>query len=212
MALIDSLPGLQALYREPLPRVVSKKRPSIDAGFREVLAASPFVLLATADAEGRCDVSPRGGPPGFVRALDDHRLAIPDLNGNNLVDSLRNIVDNPHAGLLVVVPGQEDTLRIDGRAHLTTDDEILDLFVEEFRRPVLAIVIEIETAFSHCSKAFRRSHLWDPSTWRDADERLVLAARHRQIADGRTFGEYAAEADGKIAADLAADLPDGVSH
>ena len=156
MPRVATLDQLASMYRAPAERVRTKKRDRLDDGLCAVLAASPFVLLATADADGRCDVSPRGGPPGFVKALDDRHVALPDLNGNNLVDSLRNIVANPHAGLLVVVPGQNETLRIDGPAYLTTDDDVLDRFTTELRRPTLAVVIETAAVFTHCAKSFRR--------------------------------------------------------
>jgi hypothetical protein len=207
MATIDTLDGLEALYPPALDRTRAKKKERLDDGLRAAIAASPFVLLATADAQGRCDVSPRGGPPGFVKVLDDTRVALPDLNGNNLLDSLRNVVVNPYAGLLFVVPGQSETLRLDGPAHLSTDDAVLDLFVEEVRRPVLAVVVEVDTVFSHCAKAFRRSRLWDPQAWPDADERVVLAARYRQLGLSMSFEEYVAGNEEKIAADLEADRP-----
>ncbi|MBI4942322.1 MAG: pyridoxamine 5'-phosphate oxidase family protein [Actinobacteria bacterium] len=207
MATIDTLEGLEALYPPALERTRAKKKERLDDGLRAAIAASPFVLLATADGQGRCDVSPRGGPPGFVKVLDDTRVALPDLNGNNLLDSLRNVVLNPYAGLLFVVPGQSETLRLDGPAHLSTDDAVLDLFVEEVRRPVLAVVVEVGTVFSHCAKAFRRSRLWDPQTWPDADARVVLAARYRQLGLTESFDEYVAANEEKIAADLEADRP-----
>jgi uncharacterized protein len=207
MATIDTLDGLEALYPPALERTRAKKKERLDDGLRAAIAASPFVLLATADGQGRCDVSPRGGPPGFVKVLDDTRVALPDLNGNNLLDSLRNVVLNPYAGLLFVVPGQSETLRLDGPARLSTDDAVLDLFVEEVRRPVLAVVVEVETVFSHCAKAFRRSRLWDPQAWPDADERVVLAARYRQLGLSMSFEEYVAGNEEKIAADLEADRP-----
>ena len=214
MATIGTVEALEALYPAPHPRTVAKKRDRLDDGLRAAIAASPFVLLATADEAGRCDVTPRGGPPGFVKVLDDHHVALPDLNGNNLLDALRNVVANPHAGLLFVVPGQAETLRLDGPARLTTDDAVLDLFGDELRRPVLAVVVEVETVFTHCAKAFRRSRLWDPASWPDPDDKVVLGARYRQLAGGAgadgfagTFEEYAAANEEKISADLAADAP-----
>lgn len=207
MPRIATLEALTSLYSAPAERVRTKKRDRLDEGLRAVLAASPFVLLATADPDGRCDVSPRGGPPGFVKPLDDRHVALPDLNGNNLVDSLRNIVANPHAGLLVVVPGQNETLRIDGPAYLTTDDGVLDRFTDELRRPPLAIVVETAAVFTHCAKAFRRGKVWEPSSWAAGDASLALAARYRQLALGVSFGEYAAEMEDTIAAHLAADRP-----
>jgi uncharacterized protein len=205
---ITSIAELESLYREPSERVRTKKRDRLEDGYRDIVALSPFVLLATADENGRCDVSPRGGPPGFVKVLDDRHLALPDLNGNNLVDSLRNIVANGHAGLLVIIPGQNDTVRIDGCAHLTTQPAVLDLFVDELRRPTLAIVIEIEHAFGHCAKAFKRGHVWDPSSWPSADDRVVLAARHRQLGLESSLEEYVARYDCIIDADLALDAPE----
>ncbi len=208
MARIETLDDLLALYAMPTERVRTKKRDHLDDGLRAVLAVSPFVLLATADAEGRCDVSPRGGPPGFVKPLDDRHLAIPDLNGNNLVDSLRNIVANPHAGLLVLVPGEHETVRIDGSARLTTDDDVLDRFGDELRRPTLAIVVETAAVFMHCAKSFRRGRLWDPASWWAGERSLALTARHQQLgAAAETYDEYAAVYEGKIAEGLAADCP-----
>jgi uncharacterized protein len=198
---------LTSMYRAPAERVRTKKRDRLDDGLGAVLAASPFVLLGTADADGRCDVSPRGGPPGFVKALDDRHVALPDLNGNNLVDSLRNIVANPHAGLLVVVPGQNETLRIDGPAYLTTDDDVLDRFSTELRRPTLAIVIETAAAFTHCAKSFRRGHVWEPDTWPQTERSPALEARYRQLGLDVSFEDYAEDMDGRIAGDLAADRP-----
>jgi hypothetical protein len=208
MATIDTVEALEALYPAPHPRTVAKKRDRLDDGLRAAIGMSPFVLLATADDAGRCDVTPRGGPPGFVKVLDDHRVALPDLNGNNLLDALRNVVTNPHAGLLFVVPGQSETLRLDGPAHLTTDDDVLDLFVEELRRPALAVVVEVETVFTHCAKAFRRSRLWDPASWTDPDDRVLLAARYRQLGLPEEFEAYVTANEEKIAADLAADAPE----
>ena len=129
------------------------------------MAASPFCLLATASADGQCDVSPKGGPPGFVKVLGEDRVVLPDLNGNNLIDSLCNIVTNGHAGLLLLVPGHDETLRIDGAASVTTDPEILDLWADELRRPKVAVGIEVHAAFIHCAKAFRRGHVWEPASW-----------------------------------------------
>jgi predicted pyridoxine 5'-phosphate oxidase superfamily flavin-nucleotide-binding protein len=134
-------------------------------------------------------------------------VAVPDLNGNHLIDSLRNIVGNGHAGLLVVVPGQLETVRIDGPAWLTTDDDVLDRFTAELRRPTLAVVVEVANVFTHCAKAFRRSHLWDPASWPDLEQSPALAARFRQLDLDTTFAAYAADNTRKIDADLAADRP-----
>lgn len=207
MARLATLDEVLALYPEPSERVRTKKRHQLDDGLRRVLELSPFVLLSTAGADGTCDVSPRGGPPGFVKALDDHHVALPDLNGNHLLDSLRNIVANGHAGLLVVVPGQHETMRIDGPAWLTTDDDVLDRFTDELRRPTLAVVIEVANVFTHCAKAFRRSRLWEPEAWPTLDRSPALDARYRQLGLDSGYDQYAADNDRKIGDDLACDRP-----
>lgn len=162
---------LRALFREPSERVKAKKGSVISGATERFLSRSPFFTLATADADGSCDVSPRGGPPGQIKVLDGGRaVAFPDLTGNNLIDSLSNIVANPSVGLLVMVPGSDETLRIDGPARITTDPEILGLWREELRQPKLVVVVEVGSVFMHCAKAFRRSALWDPETWPTTDD------------------------------------------
>jgi PPOX class probable FMN-dependent enzyme len=156
---------LRAHYREPSKVVKAKKVDRLDDSARRFIAASPFCLLATADADGRCDVSPRGGPPGFVRTLDERRVALPDLSGNNLLDSLSNIVANGHAGLLLVIPGRDETLRLEGAACLTTAPDVLALWDDELRRPRVAVGITVNTVYIHCAKSFRRGRVWDPESW-----------------------------------------------
>jgi hypothetical protein len=156
---------LRALYREPSASVRAKKVARIDDSARSFIEASPFCLLATADADGHSDVSPRGGPPGFVKVLDDTRIAIPDLSGNNLLDSLTNIVANPNAGLLFVLPGRDETLRMEGAAWLTTDPAILEGWDDTLRRPKLAVGIAVRTLYIHCAKSFRRGRVWDATSW-----------------------------------------------
>ena len=198
---------LESRYPPPAPRVKAKKRDRLDDGLRAMLASSPFVLLATSGEGGRCDVSPRGGLPGFVKPLDERHVVVPDLNGNNLLDSFRNLLVNPHAALIVLVPGQDETMRIDGPAHLTDDDDVLDLFVDEVRRPVLAVVVETEAVFTHCAKAFRRGRLWDPTSWPALDRSLALEARYRQLDLDESFEEYVAANEAKIVAGLCDDAP-----
>jgi PPOX class probable FMN-dependent enzyme len=207
MPNVMSLDDLDARYPSAAPRVKAKKRDRLDDGIRAMLGVSPFVLLATSGEGGRCDVSPRGGPPGFVKPLDDRHVVVPDLNGNNLLDSFRNIVVNPHAALIVLVPGQDETLRIDGPAYLTDDDAVLDLFVGEVRRPVLAVVVETEAVFTHCAKSFRRGRVWDPTSWPVLDRSLALEARYRQLGLDESFEEYVAANEEKIVAGLCHDAP-----
>ncbi|MEM9464623.1 MAG: MSMEG_1061 family FMN-dependent PPOX-type flavoprotein [Actinomycetota bacterium] len=163
---ITSIEQLRSMYRAPSQRVQNKKGDRIDGAAARFVEDSTFLCLATADDEGRCDVSPRGGPAGQLKILDDgRRVALPDLSGNNLIDSLSNIVANPQAGLLLMVTGSDETMRIDGRARLTTDPDVLALWDDELRTPKVAIVIDIDAVFLHCAKAFRRGGVWDPTTW-----------------------------------------------
>lgn len=207
--LITSVEQLRTLYRAPSERVAAKKTAEIDDQTRRVIETAPFFLLATADATGACDVSPRGGPSGQLRVLDDQRVAFPDLSGNNLLDSLENLVSNPQAGLLVITPGSDDTLRIDGSATLTTDPEILAGWDDLVRRPKLAVVIDVANTFIHCAKAFRRSRFWEPDSWadyRDLPDAVELFLGHTGIeAD---LAEYREAFEAGYQADLQEERPD----
>lgn len=164
--LVTDLAELRSeLYPEPPRRAWDKEVARLDDHCRGFLARSPFMLLATSDAAGHCDVSPRGGPPGFARVLDDRRLAWADLTGNRRIDSLRHVLENPHVGLLFLLPGLGETLRVNGRAFLTRDPEVLRACDVPARTADLAVGVEVQTAFLHCAKAFIRSRLWDPESW-----------------------------------------------
>lgn len=165
-SVIGSEAELRGLYRQP-GRTVDKVLSRLDQHARTFIAASPFVLVGTASPDGSGDVSPKGGPPGFVVVLDDHRLAVPDLAGNNLLDSLTNIVAGSGVGLLFLVPGVEETLRVNGHACVTTDPTVLDACAVKDRRPKAAIGVTVTQQYMHCAKAFRRSALWQPETWPD---------------------------------------------
>ncbi len=167
--VIGSAEELNALYGSPSDSVVSKVIDRIDQHCRDFIARSPFVLVATTDAEGRCDASPKGGDPGFVAVVDEHRIAIPDAPGNKLVYSLQNIEATGRAGLIFLIPGMEETLRVNGRACLTRDHELLDSLGHDGKVPGVAIGIEVEEAFLHCAKAFKRSKLWQPDGWPSRD-------------------------------------------
>ena len=151
---------------EAIPLVRAKISGHLTPETRPFVELSPFVCLATSTARGDCDVSPRGDPPGFVRILDARTLLVPDRPGNRLADSLRNILANPHVGLLFVVPGVDDTFRVNGRATLTTDAALLAPSTVEGKAPKLGIIVDIDEAYTQCSKAFLRSHLWDPARFR----------------------------------------------
>lgn len=165
---ITDVDQLRTLYRPPNTRAASKVTTSVDAASERFIALCPLVVLSTADEDGRCDVSPRGGPPGFVKVLDDRHVALPDMGGNNRLDSSINIVNNRHAGLLFVVPGKDETLRINGPAWLTTNADVLDRTQHpRLRRPRMALVVETAELFAHCAKAFRRGRVWDPASWNE---------------------------------------------
>ena len=184
-SIVSSLDELAELYRAPGRIAASKKTSLLDDASCGIVARSPFVLIGTDGADGGLDVSPRGGPPGFVRVLDRRHLAIPDLNGNNLIDSLRAVVATGRAALLVVIPGKDETLRVNGAAWVTTDAEVLDLWVGELRRPTSAIVIRADEVFMHCAKAFRRGRVWDASSWdelADAPDGLDILSAQGLVA------------------------------
>ena len=141
----------------------------LDEMCRRLIACSPLVMVASADADGRCDVTPRGGPPGFVAVLDDHHLAVPDATGNRRLDTLRNVVANGHAGLLFLIPGRGQTLRVNGRAWVTAEPALLERLTPVGKPPRTALVVRAEEVFAHCPKAFVRSGAWRPETWLDAD-------------------------------------------
>lgn len=150
----------------PIERTAKKVRKVLHALDREWLASSPFCLIATSGADGSCDVSPKGDPPGFTLVLDDRTIVVPDRPGNKRVDGFRNILTNPHVGLVFLVPGRGDTLRINGRARLIREAPFFDRLVVQSHRPTLALLIEVDEVFFHCSKSFLRSELWKPETWK----------------------------------------------
>lgn len=161
---------LRSLLGEPSELVQSKIADRLNDLTRQFVERSPFLCLSTSGADGRCDVSPRGDPAGFVRVLDERTLLLPDRPGNRLADSHRNILENPHVALLFVIPGVADTFRVNGTATIVTDPELLEPCAVEGKVPKLALKIEIEEAFTHCSKAFLRSQLWDPERYVDRAE------------------------------------------
>lgn len=169
---------LRSVYREPAASSVAKQIDHIDEHCRDFIRRSPFMLFATGHGE-TVDVSPRGGHPGFVKVLDDHRLAFPDLAGNNRLDSLRNVVASGGVGLLFLIPGLDETLRVNGVATVTTDDGVLQACVDGDLVPRVAIGVDVEEAFIHCAKAFRRSGLWQPDGWGDLSDMATAACMLR---------------------------------
>jgi len=163
--VVDSTEELDAVYGPPEEPAREKAIDRLDKHCRDFIGRSPFVLIATADRAGRCDVSPKGGPPGFVEVCDEKRLVIPDAKGNRRLDSFRNIVVRGRVGLLFLIPGLDETLRVNGRACLFRDPEVLERHETQGKIPRIAVGVEVEEAFLHCAKAFRRSSLWEPESW-----------------------------------------------
>jgi PPOX class probable FMN-dependent enzyme len=189
-------------YRTPGGLVLDKVIHRLDAHCREFIAHSPFATLATADAEGWPEISPRGGDPGFVHVLDEHRLALPDRPGNNRVDSLRNLAENPRAALLFFVPGIEQTLRVYGTTSLVNHDD-LDVDLTEFgRAPLSVLVLQVHKAYFQCPKSVMRSGLWDPAK---QVERTALTPFGRVLKDHCAL-ETDLPDDATIRADLAQEL------
>ena len=154
---------LDSVYAKPMATAVAKDIGCIDPHLRHFISLSPFCAMATSDGEGRMDVTPRGDKPGFVKVLDEKTLAVPDRPGNNRLDSLHNIVRHPGIGLLFLIPGFDETARINGTARLSVDPRLLDAMSAEGKPPRSVLVIKVHEAYLHCAKAFRRSRLWDPT-------------------------------------------------
>ena len=168
--VIATVSQLQALFPPTHAVAIAKSLNRLDKHAREFIARSPFLCIGTQSPDGLADVSPRGDPCGFVKALDDETLLIPDRPGNNRLDTQSNILTNPAVGLLFMVPGFDDTLRINGTAQVTRDPGLLALLAVNDRLPVTAMVVTISEVYLHCAKAFRRSKLWDPDARQDRSE------------------------------------------
>ena len=162
---ITSEAQLREVLGEPRAYVANKDRQYLHDYDKQWLANSPLCLVATSAADGSCDVSPKGDPPGFTLVLDDTTIAIPERPGNRRGDGYRNILTNPHVGLVYLIPGRGDTLRINGRARLVREAPFFDRMRVKGHRPLLALIVAIEQIFYHCPKAFLRSKLWQPDTW-----------------------------------------------
>jgi len=178
--MIDAVDGLRPLYPAPSARALSKQIDHLDIHARRFISLSPFAVLATTGQDGQLDASPRGGTPGFVRCVDDHTLWLPDATGNNRLDSLTNIVETGRVGALFLIPGIEETLRLNGAARLRDDDEALGAFPDERKPPRAVLEITVEEVFLHCAKALMRSKLWDSES---RQERSVLPTMREMLND-----------------------------
>ena len=168
--VINSEDELRRLYPATHDLALQKFQQELGLHAQAFIRRSPFLCLGTQDLNGRADVSPRGDPPGFVRILDSSTLAIPDRPGNNRLDSLSNIIENPAVGLLFMIPGFDDTLRVNGSAHIVNDPALLESMQVNNRLPTLAIVVQVREVFLHCAKALRRSRIWDPAHHQDRSQ------------------------------------------
>jgi len=176
----DRLPELRALYGEPKERSLRKEIRHLDTHCKRFIELSPFLVLASADDQNHCDASPRGGDPGFVKVLGDTTLLIPDAPGNNRLDTLRNIQASGRLGLLFLIPGVDETLRVNGRARISTDAEQIRLCTTEKRAPKVVIEVIAEAVYLHCAKALMRSKLWSDA---HRVERSTLPTMGQMIAD-----------------------------
>lgn len=198
--VIETVEELRGSYGEPSERAVKKALDRLDRHCRRFIALSPFVVLASAGADGRVDCSPRGDPAGFVAVLDDRTILLPDRRGNNRADSLTNVLENPHVGMLFMIPGVDETLRLNGRAKLTTDPERLEPLAVNGRVPRSGLVVEVEEVFLQCTKALVRSRLWADET--RVDRKTALPSFGQMLAD------HIGDSDGeKVDREIRARLP-----
>ena len=193
--VVTSETELRDLMGTPSERAIKKESATVDEPAREFIRHSPFLLLATSDANGRCDVSPKGDAPGFVRVLDERHLVIPDRPGNKRLDGLRNLLANPHVGMIFLIPGREETLRVNGRASIVRDEDILESVAARGKRPQVAIAVEVEECFLHCPKAFLRSQLWEPAAWPDRSvlPSMACVLYEKLQPAGKSLEEYVRE-------------------
>jgi hypothetical protein len=188
--IVNNLEQLQALYGEAKGASIAKETPVITAHYRQFIEAAPFFALATYGPEGM-DCSPRGDAPGFVRVVDEKTLMIPDRRGHNRIDSLRNLMHDPRVALLFLIPGLGETFRVNGRAKVSVDPELLASFAHEGKVPKCVLVVAVETVYFQCSRAILRSRLWDPAVQaerkRFPSNGQILSDLTQQRFDGATY-------------------------
>jgi len=177
---IADLERLYELNGEPNVAILEKHTTYLTPLLASFINQSPFFMISTSDPDGNCDVSPKGDPAGAVQILDWHTIAIPDRPGNRRTDGHRNILGNPHIGLIFVIPNVEETVRVNGRAFLTDDPELLDSMKVQNRAPKLATIVEIDEVYVHCARALLRAGIWKPETWPDPDTIPTLGAMIRE--------------------------------
>jgi PPOX class probable FMN-dependent enzyme len=186
---------LREVLGEPIQRSLQKEITHLDVHCRALIAKSPFVLIASSDAAGRMDVSPKGDPAGFVQVLDDQTLAIPDRPGNRRADTFSNVLRNPGVGLIFLIPGKLETLRVNGRARIVRDLGLRELMAVKGKVPELALVVTVEQAFIHCGKCMIRSGLWDRQSWPAVEE---LPSQAQCLVDHGRLSETVEEVEAAI--------------
>ncbi len=191
---VKTIDELLEITGKPSELVSNKVITYLDEHCKSFIAKSPFLTISTADDSGLCDVSPRGDKPGFVYVINERQLIIPDRPGNKRLDSMQNILSNPNIGLLFLIPGLGETLRINGKASIIRDEDLLEEMTVNGKRPLLGIGVEVEECFIHCAKAFLRSDLWNPKSWLNKEERpkgAKILAAHAKLPndDEETIGK-----------------------
>lgn len=180
MTKIDTQDKLRDLYGEPMGLAVAKCLSKLDPHCKRFIELAPFAVISSADAKGDADVSPRGDGPGFIKVIDDNTILMPDRPGNNRVDTLSNIIENPKVGMLFFVPGVNETLRINGTAEISTAPDLLGLFADTPKTPIAVVKVTVEEAFLHCAKSLMRSKLWDVNA---QIERKTLPTLGKMVKD-----------------------------
>lgn len=182
---------MQELGR-PAPPSRDKALGSLSDVHLEWIAACPLAFLATSNAAGQCDVSPKGDPPGFIQVLDKHTVALPERVGNLRMDGYLNVLSNGHAGLILLIPGRPDTMRLNGKARLVTDGPFFDKMIVRNHRPKVALLLQVEEVYFHCPKAFARGRVWEPRAWQPDAARSYVAIANALWRSGETLQEIAA--------------------
>ena len=193
--VVTSEEQLRAVLGHPAARAVNKEIARLDVHCCAIISRSPFVLISSSNAEGRLDVSPKGDPPGFVQVLDEKTLAIPDRPGNRRADTFRNVLQNPRVGLLFLIPGRQETLRVNGRAAIVRDLPLRERMAVNGKVPELALVVSVEEAFVHCAKCILRSRLWDRIAWPDV---AGLPSHARCLVDHAKLSESVEEIQASV--------------
>ncbi|SDZ03695.1 pyridoxamine 5'-phosphate oxidase family protein [Pseudomonas sp. NFIX28] len=186
--MLTTLEQLEAIYGQPIERAVRKEIPFLNADYQAMVRASPLVILSTVGPDGM-DGSPRGDAPGFVRILDERTLALPDRPGNNRIDSLRNIISDPRVALLFIIPGIGETLRVNGRARISNEPALLESFAVHGKAARTVILVDVEAAYFHCSKAIVRSDLWNPEHYLERSALPSAGAILKRLCDGQFDAE-----------------------